>query len=95
MKQGDILYVKTTNECVYVMSVNDGEGTAVVRRPAGTREHGIVHNINTFNQDELMTREESNEIQIQEQLTEYKRMMKLQELTRPEPAVAAKIAVVN
>jgi len=54
MKTGDIMYVKTTNECVYVLGVKDDE--ILVRRPTGTREHGIVHRDDTFTPGELMTR---------------------------------------
>lgn len=96
MTVGDLMFVKTTSETVMIMAVETEKDTnqlvATVRRPAGTRENGVVHHTEKFYMYELMTEDESNALNMTRQLNEYKTMMKLQEMTK-EPIKAAAVSI--
>lgn len=94
MQVGDVMYIRTTGEAVYVLAISTDDRVEV-RRPAGTREHGIVHHVDKFLQDELMTKDEARKQAMSEKIAEYKDMMSLQEMMRPEAPEAAKLVRPN
>lgn len=89
IKEGDILFLKTTGEIVQVTG-GDGDNINVVR-PVMTKENGIAHLDETRKSYELETAEQKNERLCEQDIQEYKRQMKLIELTQvkePKPALA-------
>jgi hypothetical protein len=56
IKQGDIAFVKTTGECIFVLSTTD-DGSALVRRPVAGQD-GITHVKDGFLLAELETVDE-------------------------------------
>jgi hypothetical protein len=60
-KVGDVLYIKTTGEPVYVdkLAINDVPGVIGVVRPVQTRDKGIIHQVEVLSLDMVETLEDS------------------------------------
>ena len=61
-KPGDLAYLKTTGEKVVIIDSNATPNTVAsrydVRRPVATKDNGLIHSEDTFNDFELETFEE-------------------------------------
>lgn len=92
MKIGDLMFVKTTNETVIVLSLPKGNCDLVdVRRPVGTKDNGIEHHLDVFHVCELQTEAEAAAVDTARQLADYHKGMKLLELTKPQAKPAESV----
>lgn len=66
IKRGDVAYIKTTGEAVFVLEIYEGEGSLVdVRRPV-MGQNGISHSVDSFRLEELETFDQQRKRFLQE-----------------------------
>lgn len=58
IKEGEVAYLKTTQEPCFVVRVDGDSPLVLVRRPVGGENTGVRHELNLFFANELESREE-------------------------------------